>query len=190
MASTGTSPSLRAHRADQVKRLNVHLLPLDDELIERLLQVAIADAGPEEVMPPVADAPGWTPKRRETFRTFHRQRTDGLSGPYGEVHFAVLIEGEIVGSARLARRSDPKIFEAGTWLARGKRNLGIGSAMMKVLLQKAAAAGAESVVAETTAANHAAAALLRRLGAVLEESPDGHIRARLSVPSDPSDGPE
>jgi RimJ/RimL family protein N-acetyltransferase len=181
---------LRAHRADQVKRSNVDLLPLDDELIERLLQVAIADADPEEVMPPVDDAPGWTPKRREAFRTFHRRRTEGFAGPYRALHFAVVAEGEIVGSARLARRTEPKMLEAGTWLARGKRNMGIGSAMMKVLLQKASAAGAESVVAETTAANHAAVAVLRRLGAVLEESPDGHIRARLSVPSDPSDAPE
>jgi RimJ/RimL family protein N-acetyltransferase len=172
-----------------VKPSNVDLLPLDDELIERLLQVAIADAEPGEVMPPVDDAPGWTPTRQEAFRTFHRQRREGLSGPSGEVHFAVVAGGEIVGSARLARRTEPKTFEAGTWLARSKRNVGIG-ALTKVLLEKAAAAGAESVVAETTAGNHAAVTVLRRLGAAFEESPDGHIRARLPVPRDPSDAPD
>ena len=174
---------------DQVKRSIVDLQPLDDELIERLLQVAIAEAEPEEVMPPVDDAPGWTPKRLEAFRTFHRQRTDGLSGPFAEVHFAVVTEGEIVGSARLARRSEGKSLEAGTWLARGKRNMGIGSTVVKLLLQRAASAGAESMVAETTAANPAAVAVLRRLGAVFEENPGGRIRARLSVPPDPSDAP-
>jgi RimJ/RimL family protein N-acetyltransferase len=173
-----------------VKPSKVDLLPLDDELIERLLQVAIADAEPEEVMPPVDDAPGWTPTRREAFRTFHRQRREGLSGPSGAVHFAVVAGGEIVGSARLARRTEPKVLEAGTWLARSKRNMGIGSALTKALLEKAAAAGAESVVAETTAANHAAVTVLRRLGAAFEESPDGHIRTRLPVPRDPSDAPD
>jgi RimJ/RimL family protein N-acetyltransferase len=166
-----------------VKRPNVELLPLDLELIDRLLAVAIADADPEEVMPTVVDdVPGWTQTRRDAFRAFHRERLGGLAGPHRAVHFAVLCQGEIVGVARLARRSEPTTLEAGTWLARDKRNIGIGSALIEVLLQKAAIEGATAMLAETTATNFAALAVLRRHGADFEEDAEGGVRARLEVP--------
>ena len=164
-----------------MKRPNVELLPLDNELIDRLQEVAIADADPEEVMPPVTDVPGWTQTRRDAFRAFHRERLGGLSGPHREVHFAVVSRGEVVGSARLARRSETNVLETGTWIARSKRNSGIGSALIGVLLQKAAIEGATAVVAETTDTNHAALAVLRRHGAVFESGAEGRVRARLEV---------
>jgi RimJ/RimL family protein N-acetyltransferase len=173
----------RAQVDHQVKRPHVELLPLDDELIDRLLEVAIADAEPEEVMPPVADGHGWSATRREAFRTFLYERRGGFSGPHREVHFAVLSDGEIVGFARLARRSEPGVLETGTWIAHSKRNIGIGSALIGVLLQRTAIEGATVMVAETTTTNHAALAILRRHGARFEEGPGGSIRARLEVPS-------
>jgi RimJ/RimL family protein N-acetyltransferase len=161
---------------------DVELLPLDDALINRLLEVAIADADPEEVMPPVAGGHGWTPRRREAFRSFLHERMGGLSGPHREAQFAVVRDGEVVGFARLARRSEPKVLETGTWIARSKRNSGIGSALIGALMQRAAIEGATAIVAETTVTNHAALAILRRHGAVFEEGPEGQVRARLEVP--------
>jgi len=47
----------------------IQVLRLDSQTLHDLLEVAIADAAPDEVMPPFSD-PGWTPARRQAFLDF------------------------------------------------------------------------------------------------------------------------
>jgi RimJ/RimL family protein N-acetyltransferase len=153
---------------------------VDEEDLEALLAVAVEDAAPEEVMPPVDGPPGWTAARRETFRNWHRARRPGLVGPLRESTFVITHDGTVVGSARLALRGIPDVLETGMWLGRSHRGRGIGTAALGILLCEAAGAGARAVVADTTAHNAAALGALRRNGATLvarQDTPD--IRAEL-----------
>ena len=52
--------------------LRVRLRPLTEEGLAELLEVAVADAEPAEVLAPVAGSPGWTAERRRAFLEFHR----------------------------------------------------------------------------------------------------------------------
>ncbi|WP_079102837.1 GNAT family N-acetyltransferase [Streptomyces sp. TP-A0356] len=135
---------------------------VDEESLEELLSVAVEDAAPEEVVPPVAGPPGWTTERRETFRNWHRARRPGLAGPLRESTFAITHNGTIVGSALLALRDSRDVLEAGMWLGRSHRGRRIGTATLRILLDEAARAGARAVVADTKAHNTAALAALRR----------------------------
>lgn len=149
----------------------LRLAPLDLRLVESLLGVAVADAAPEEVMPPVAGPPGWTPARREAFRAFYRARLAGFAGPDRTVMYAVTVDGQVVGMIRLAVRGgedgDPAVLETGIWLARTWRGRGVGAAALRAVLAEAWSHGARAVVADSTTANPAALAVLRTCGAVL-----------------------
>ncbi|MFB6549943.1 GNAT family N-acetyltransferase [Streptomyces sp. NPDC056405] len=163
----------------------VELRQVDEVTLEGLLAVAVEDAEPEEVMPPAAGPPGWTALRREAFRAWHRARRPGLAGPLRESTFAIVHEGETVGSARLAVRGSREVLETGMWLARSQRGRGIGSAALRVLLGEAARAGAQTVVADTTVHNAAALAALRGNGATLapgEGTADVHAELRPGTP--------
>lgn len=158
----------------------VELRQVDEVGLEELLVVAVEDAEPEEVMPPVAGPPGWTPIRQEAFRAWHRARRPGLAGPLRESTFVIVHEGRAVGSARLAVRGSREVLETGMWLARFRRGRGIGGAALRLLLGEAAEAGARSVVADTTVHNAAALAALRGNGATLIPSEDtGDVHAEL-----------
>ncbi|MDH6143722.1 RimJ/RimL family protein N-acetyltransferase [Kitasatospora sp. GP30] len=162
----------------------VELQAMDEQVLAGLLAVAVADAAPEEVMPPVAGPPGWTQTRQEAFRAWHRAHRPGLAGPLGEVTFAVVDDGSIVGSARLARRdpSTPGVLETGLWLARSRRGRGTGTAALRLIRAEAARLGADHVVADTRSHNAAALGALRRNGAALSPAPDGdQVEARLPV---------
>ncbi|MFF3448306.1 GNAT family N-acetyltransferase [Streptomyces sp. NPDC002667] len=143
-----------------------------EESLEELLAVAVEDAAPEEVMPPVTGPPGWTTERQECFRSWHRARRPGLSGPLRESTFVITHNGKIVGSARLAFRDSHDVLEAGVWLGRSHRGLGVGTATLRLLLHEAARAGARAVVADTKSHNTAALGALRRNGATLVASQD------------------
>lgn len=145
---------------------------MDEEVLEELLAVAVEDAAPEDVMPSVAGPPGWTARRRDAFRDWHRSRFPGLAGPLRESTFAVVHDGAVVGSARLAARDSPDVLETGMWLGRSQRGRGIGTAALRILLDEAAKAGARMVVADTMAHNTAALTALRRNGATLTTSRD------------------
>ncbi|MEB3958778.1 GNAT family N-acetyltransferase [Streptomyces kunmingensis] len=165
----------------------VQLRQVDEEGLEELLAVAVEDAEPEEVMPPVTGPPGWTLARQEAFRNWHRARRDGLVGPLHESTFAVTYDGKTVGSARLALRGTHGVLETGMWLARSWRGQGVGTAALRLLLQEAAGAGARSVVADTEVHNAAALASLRRNGATLSASQDtGAVHAEFVLPASPS----
>ncbi|MGI5401085.1 GNAT family N-acetyltransferase [Streptomyces sp. CA-135486] len=160
----------------------VELRHVDEEMLEGLLAVAVNDAAPDEVMPPVTGPPGWTTARQDAFRAWHRARRPGLAGPLHECTFAILIDGKIVGSARLARRDSQEVLETGMWLARSVRGRGIGTAALHAVLNAAARADARLVVAETTATNLAAIAALRRNEARLTtDRRTGHVHARLPL---------
>ncbi|MFH9861082.1 GNAT family N-acetyltransferase [Streptomyces sp. NPDC017202] len=168
----------------------VEVLQVDEGNLEELLAVAVEDAAPEEVMPPVAGPPGWTTERQEAFRTWHRARCPGLAGPLRESTFAITHDGRIVGSARLALRAGHDVLETGMWLGRSHRGRGIGTATLRVLLGEAARAGARAVVADTEAHNTAALGALRRNGATLTASQDTvGIHAELSPKEMPPPAP-
>ncbi|WP_307852013.1 GNAT family protein [Streptomyces sp. b94] len=159
----------------------LELRQVDEVRLEELLAVAVEDAEPAEVMPPVAGPPGWTPMRQEAFRAWHRARRPGLAGPLRESTFAIVHEGRTVGSARLAVRGSREVLETGMWLARSQRGRGMGGAALRMLLGEAAEAGARSVVADTTVHNTAALAALRGNGATLTPSEDtADVHAELT----------
>ncbi|NGO68444.1 GNAT family N-acetyltransferase [Streptomyces sp. SB3404] len=151
----------------------MELRRVTEENLEALLAVAVDDAEPEEVMPPVPGPPGWTGERRDAFRAWHRARLPGLEGPLGEAAYAVVDGGRVAGSARLARPGGrPGTLETGLWLGRSHRGRGIGTAVLGLLLDEATAAGAHRVIADTTAGNAAAIGALRRGGARLTAAGD------------------
>ncbi|MEU1125537.1 GNAT family N-acetyltransferase [Streptomyces sp. NPDC005899] len=160
----------------------MHLRRVDEEILQELLLVAVNDAEPVEVMPPVAGPPGWTTKRQEAFLAWHRARQPGLTGPLHECTFAISNDGRIVGSARLAYHGSHDVLETGMWLARSERGSGIGTATLRKLLDEAANAGARAVIAETTADNAAALAALRHNDARLTTHQDStHVHAQLAL---------
>lgn len=165
----------------------VCLLSVNDDVLERLVAAAIADADPAEVMPPVAGPAGWTAQRRDAFRAFHRARRGGLAGALHESTFAVAADGRIAGSARLELK-EPGTLEAGLWLARSARGRGIGTAVLRALLGEAAKAGAVTVVAETTMTNAAAVGVLRRSGGMFSaDQGSGRVHAEIRVMQPPAE---
>jgi RimJ/RimL family protein N-acetyltransferase len=156
----------------------VALTPLDDALTEELLKLAVADAAPTEVMPPVDGPEGWTPAARSFFREFHRERQPGLTGTLRTVMYAITDDDRLVGMIRLTLEADGTA-ETGMWLARSARGKGIGSASLAQLLGEARRAGVRTVKADTTPGNRAAQAVLRRLGATLEQTDKVYARLEL-----------
>ncbi|GAA1899217.1 GNAT family N-acetyltransferase [Asanoa iriomotensis] len=158
----------------------VQLTPLDDDLTERLLAVAVADADPTEVIPPVDGPPGWIARRQQFFRAFHRERQPGLAGPLRTVMYAITTDYRIVGMIRLTLDETGQEAEVGMWLARSARGQGLATEALRQLLDEARRAGARTVKADTTPENQAAQAVLRRVGADLVEE-KSKIYARLEL---------
>ncbi|WP_431784466.1 GNAT family N-acetyltransferase [Streptomyces chumphonensis] len=179
-------------------RGDVQLRPLDAALLSALLEAAVADADPEEVMPPVPGPPGWNDARREAFLRFHRERARGLAADPVETTYAVLLAGSrgegsdgrgarVVGAARLCPvPSGAGEAEAGLWLGRSVRRTGVGGAAFRLLVEEARAAGRSGVVAATTPGHHDARRLLAALGARMTVTADA-VEAHLSLL--PADGP-
>ncbi|MFC6089721.1 GNAT family N-acetyltransferase [Saccharothrix lopnurensis] len=144
----------------------VRLRRLDEEGLERLLALAVADADPADVMPP-----GWEVDRHDEFRRFYRG--------FLRDAYEVVDGGRTVGMARLTAEG-----EAGLWLARAARGRGTGRAVVRRLLEEAPGRGVRTVVASTTTGNVAAVRVLTALGAELEVV-GGEVSARIAVPTDP-----
>ncbi len=152
----------------------VTLRPVDDDMLPRLLDVAVADTEPEEVLPPAPGPTGWTEERRAAFRDYYRSP--------GETTYAVLVDGDVVGAARLAPAEAPGAVEAGIWLARTARGHGYGVEALHLLIEEARAQGSSALIAETEASNVPAVGTLRTLGAKLWEDPEsGAVHATLRV---------
>lgn len=143
----------------------VALVDVSEDVLERLLLVAIKDADADEVTPPLGNAAGWNSERISWFREYHHAAS-GLDGPAQQKSWAISCQGEPVGSIRL-RWNGPGTLETGVWLARGFRGRGIGSEALRLVKAQATAAGAAVLEADTTAGNVNALALLRSAGAEL-----------------------
>ncbi|MFC0008055.1 GNAT family N-acetyltransferase [Micromonospora siamensis] len=161
---------------------SVRLEPVDEQNLEPLLSVAVAEAEPADVMPPVEAPAGWSQARRDAFRDFHRASFGGLDGPTRTLMFAVVAGGEVVGMVRMTRCDAPGVVEAGMWLGRSARGQGLGAAALRELLNRAAAAGMRTVVAETAPDNAGAVSVLRKCGAKLR-SGGGKLRAEMCLDS-------
>ncbi|MER5701176.1 GNAT family N-acetyltransferase [Micromonospora sp. NPDC002296] len=162
----------------------VRLEPVGERNLEPLLSVAVAEAEPDDVMPPVDAPAGWSHARRQAFRDYYRTGFAGLAGPSRTAMYAVLVSGEVLGMIRMTRRAEPGTVEAGVWLGRSARGQGVGAAALRELLNLAAAAGMHTVVAETTRDNAGAISMLRRCGAKLVEDGDA-VRAEISLDATP-----
>ncbi|WP_237774151.1 GNAT family N-acetyltransferase [Actinosynnema sp. ALI-1.44] len=155
----------------------VTLTPLDEAGLARLLDAAVADSDPLEVMPPVDGPDGWTSRRREAFLAFHRKRTLDPATAV-ERTWVIDVDGVAAGAARLERHGDD--VEAGIWLGRTRRGRGIGKRVMDLLLDAAKHSGAKRFVASTTTGNHGARGLLTGLGAAMSVNQD-EVHAALSL---------
>ncbi|MGW4110416.1 GNAT family N-acetyltransferase [Actinosynnema sp. NPDC004786] len=148
----------------------IHLRPLDDSGVERLLGLAVADTDPADVMPP-----GWTVDRPDEFRDFYRDlQPDAYE----------IVDGDrTVGMARLTAHGD-----IGMWLVRCARGRGTGPATLHRLKDEAARRGITTLVAHTTTDNHAALAALRKAGAALHtDGPRATARLTVEPARDPDD---
>lgn len=135
----------------------VRLEPLTEENLALLLEAAVADADPLEVMPPVDGEPGWNAQRRQAFLEFHRGRALVAGAPV-EYTYLIVVGGRVAGAARL--QPGDAGFEAGVWIGRSDRGRGVGKAVAEQLRTVAAEIGARRVVAVTTVDNSAARKLL------------------------------
>ncbi|MEU4878072.1 GNAT family N-acetyltransferase [Streptomyces sp. NPDC021608] len=151
-------------------RSDVTLQPLDRARLRDLLHAAVEDADPLEVMPPVPGPGAWTPQRRSAFLRFHESRS--LSAHPVEATFVIVVSGRVVGAARLCPLEDREgTVEAGVWIGRSHRGVGVGATVLELLLDQARARGCEGVYVSTTPANSAVRALMTGLGVDLV--PDG-----------------
>lgn len=144
----------------------IALRRLDEEGLERLLALAVADADPADVMPP-----GWSVDRPDEFRAFYRG--------FLRDAYEVVEGGRTVGMARLTSGG-----ETGLWLARAVRGRGVGREVLRRLLEAAPQRNVRVLVAETTTGNVAALRVLTAAGADLEVEGE-RVSARVAVPSEP-----
>lgn len=149
----------------------VDLVPVDEDVLEELLTLAVAEAQPGEVMPPTSGESAmesrttWTEPRKGAFREYHRRCRVNRQAPVPEVTWAIKARGRIVGAARLALvDDDPKSREVGLWLGERYRGQGISGEVAYWAIAAAQTMDAERLVARTTARNPMARRSLERIG--------------------------
>jgi GNAT superfamily N-acetyltransferase len=163
--------------------MTVELVPVDERMLERLIVVAVTEAAADEVVPPLDDAGGWNENRLVWLRQYHRDCREGLDGPAGQATFAVLDDGHVVGSARLALTANARELEAGMWLARRARGRGIEADTLAAVVELAASR-ADAVVLWLTEDQEETRGALERVGADLgRPDADGILRATVRVAS-------
>lgn len=158
----------------------VALEPIDDVMLELLVDVAVSDAEADEVTPRLRASSGWTPERRAWLRDYHRSRRAGLDGRTGEGTWAAIVDGAVVGSVRL-KRTGLDTLETGIWLRRSARARGVGTAALLAVVAQARAAGAHLLQADTAETNLAAQALLLRAGFELSALTADRVQASLRL---------
>lgn len=159
----------------------VRLVDVDEPMLARLVEVAVADAAADEVTPPLTPGPAWTPERVAWFVDYHRRCRDGLTGAAGEQTWAVVEGEQPVGSVRLQRSSQADAAVTGIWLARSARGRGLSSAATDALLRLAPTFGIRVIEAETSEHNAPALALLAARGFTLADPADGRVGATLNL---------
>ena len=116
-------------------------------------------------------------------RQYHRDCREGLDGPAGQATFAVLDDGHVVGSVRLALTADPRELETGMWLARSARGRGVGAQVLSAVAE-IARTRADAVVLWLTEDQEEARCALEGAGADLgSPDADGILRATLRCAS-------
>ncbi len=140
---------------------------VDDQAVERLLGLAVADTDPTDVMPP-----GWTLDRPDEFREFYRGFQDDA--------YEIVQDDRTVGMVRLTAKG-----ETGMWIARCARGHGVGLAALRRVVEEAPRRGVTTIVADTTTDNVAAMTILRKAGATLDIE-GTRVFARITVPAEPS----
>lgn len=155
-----------------VHLVHVRLVDVDGDVLEQLLGVALHDAEPDEVTPPLGTGAGWNPERIAWFRAYHRGAAAGLHGSAQEKSWAVLSSDQLAGSIRLKRTGQDQAeaavtVETGIWLGRSFRGQGVGTVALRLVLAAAQSAGLHSVVARTTRRNLGAQRILTASGANL-----------------------
>jgi ribosomal-protein-alanine N-acetyltransferase len=163
---------------------DVRLRDVDETMLGQLLDLAVRDASPDEVTPPLGTGPGWNAERLAWFRAYHRAAASGLDGPALEKSWAVVCDGSPAGSIRLKRTpatAGHSTAETGIWLGRGYRGRGVGRAALRLALVEARRAGLHGVVAQTSAANVGAQRILGSAGAVLTHDDDGTVSAAVEL---------
>lgn len=157
--------------------MDLCLWEIEDEAgLRALLAVAVADATPEETMPPFEGPPGWTDAKQEFFLEFFRP----MVASDETAVFALTVDGGIAGFMRLKRVQEVGTAETGMWLGRSYRGRGIGAAAFDALLAEAAKRGYTLVVADTTPQNVAALGVLRH-GRARTREEDGKIYAEIAI---------
>ncbi len=78
------SPSDAAVMAGRVR-----LVDVTDEILEQLLDVALTDAAPDDVTPPLGETDGWNPERIGWIRDYHRGAAAGVDGPAAQKTLAI-----------------------------------------------------------------------------------------------------
>lgn len=165
----------------------VQLLAVTPEVLETLLDVALTDAAPDDVTPPLGETDGWNTERIGWFRDYDRAAAAGLDGPAAQKTWAISYDGRIAGSIRLRRPGtaplEGGLLETGLWLGRSVQGRGIGREALMLVRVVASRAGASMLQAETTAGNLAAQALLCSTGAELAgDGVASTVMARISLP--------
>jgi RimJ/RimL family protein N-acetyltransferase len=154
---------------------NVQIRQLNPATLQTLLDVAVADAAPDETMPPMPGNPGWTSERKATFLEFFEPMLAGWDGPKKTIIYAITVDETIAGFIRLSRTPDPQRAETGIWLGRSWRGQGVATAALKALIAQAKENGITSIVADTSPENVAALGALRSLGATLRVHAELHL---------------
>lgn len=158
----------------------VDLVPVNEDVLEDLLALAVAEAQPGEVMPPASGESAteprttWNDLRKGAFREYHRRCRVNPHTPVPEVTWAVRARGRIVGAARLALvEGDPDAREVGLWLGQPYRGQGISGEVAYWAFAAAQTMDAKRLVARTTARNPRARRSLERIG--FEMVDDGEV---------------
>ncbi|MFC8796118.1 GNAT family N-acetyltransferase [Promicromonospora sp. NPDC057138] len=157
----------------------VDLVPVDEDVLEGLLALAVAEAQPGEVMPPASGESiteprtTWTDLRKGAFREYHRRCRLNPYVPVPEVTWAVKARGRIVGAARLAQvDGDPDAREVGLWLGQPYRGQGISSEVAYWAFAAAQTMDAKRLVARSPAGSVAVRRSLERIGFEVVDSGD------------------
>ncbi|GHH70516.1 hypothetical protein GCM10017772_17270 [Promicromonospora soli] len=166
----------------------VDLVPVNEDVLEDLLTLAVAEAQPGEVMPPASgESPGeprttWTELRKGAFREYHRRCRVNPHAFVPEVTWAVKARGRIVGAARLALvDGDPEVREVGLWLGESYRGQGISSEVAYWAVAAAQTMDAKRLVARTLVGSAVARRSLERIGFEVADR-DGGLVGTLTLP--------
>src|SRR5688572_23830663 len=125
----------------------IQLLRLDQQSLRELLAMAVDEAEPDETMPPMVGAPGWTPMRQAAFMGFFEPMLAGFQGPKRTVLYGIKIDGLMAGFIRMKLTDQPGVAETGMWVGRTWRGLGAGTAALRELLKEASRQRIHTVIA-------------------------------------------